>query len=110
MKQKFGQNFLIDKRIAEREVKSAGIIQDDTVLEIGPGYGILTKLLAKKAKKVIAIEIDESLFNNLRNCLPNNVKLLHGDALKIDFKTLPKFDKIVSNLPFQISSPITLFV
>ena len=107
MKQKLGQNFLIDKRIAKREVESAEITQDDTVLEIGPGHGILTKLLAKKAKKVIAIEIDESLFNNLRNCLPNNVELLHGDALKIDFKTLPKFDKIVSNLPFQISSPIT---
>ena len=107
MKQSLGQIFLIDKKVAEREINYANIIHDDVVLEIGPGQGILTKLLAEKAKKVIAIEIDESLVNNLRRSMSDNVELIHGNALKVDFETLPKFNKIVSNLPFQISSPIT---
>ena len=107
MKQKLGQNFLIDKRVAEREVEYAGIKNNDVVLEIGPGQGILTRLLAEKAKRVIAIEIDKNLIGNLRSSIPENVELIHDDALKIDFETLPKFNKIVSNLPFQISSPIT---
>jgi len=93
--------------VAEREINYANITHDDVVLEIGPGQGILTKLLTEKAKKVIAIEIDESLVNNLRRSMPDNVELIHSNALKVDFETLPKFNKIVSNLPFQISSPIT---
>lgn len=107
MKKKLGQNFLIDKNIAQKEIDYANITKDDIVLEIGPGNGILTKLLAEKAKKVIAIEIDEKLVDNLKNFIPDNVDLIHEDALKVDFGSLPKFNKIVSNLPFQISSPIT---
>lgn len=104
MATKLGQNFLIDNNVAKREVEQAGITSDDVVLEIGPGNGILTNLLAEKAKKVIAIEIDKELFNNLD--VPNNVELINADALKVDFKKL-MFNKIVSNLPFQISSPAT---
>ncbi len=107
MKQRLGQNFLIDKKVAEREVDYANITNDDIVLEIGPGHGILTKLLAEKAQKVIALEIDENLISNLRDSIPNNVELINCDAIKFDFRALPKFNKIVSNLPFQISSPIT---
>lgn len=106
-KRKTGQNFLIDRNVAEREVKYADITKDDVVLEVGPGTGILTKLLAARAKKVIAIEIDGELVDKLKQFLPDNVELIHGDALKIDFETLPRFNKIVSNLPFQISSHIT---
>lgn len=107
MKQKLGQIFLTDEKVAEREVKYANITKDDIVLEIGPGLGILTKILAEKAEKVIAIEIDEFLFNNLKQSIPKNVELIQADAVKLDFKELPRFNKIVSNLPFQISSPIT---
>lgn len=107
MKQDLGQNFLVDENVANREVEYASITQKDTVLEVGSGNGILTKLLAKKARKVIAIEIDEFLVNELKYLLPENVELIHNDALKVDFEKLPKFNKIVSNLPFQISSPIT---
>ena len=107
MKKKLGQNFLIDKNVAEKEVGYANISKDDVVLEIGPGQGILTGLLAKKAKKVIVIELDKNLFDNLKHTMPDNVELIHGDAVKINFNILPKFNKIVSNLPFQISSPIT---
>jgi len=107
MKQHIGQNFLIDRNVAKREVNYASITKDDVVLEVGPGDGILTRLLAEKAKKVIAIELDEFLVKNLKNSLPDNVELIHNDALKVDFGSIPKFNKIVSNLPFQISSPIT---
>lgn len=107
MKKKTGQNFLIDKKVAEREIEYAAINKDDVVLEVGPGNGIITTLLAEKAQKVIAIEIDAQLVSKLRELLPDNVSLIHGDALKVDFETLPKFNKIVSNLPFQISSPFT---
>ena len=107
MSQKLGQNFLIDSKTAEREIKYADITNDDIVLEIGPGKGILTKLLANSAKKVIAIEIDKNLLDRLKKSIPDNVEIIHGDCVKIDFNVLPKFDKIVSNLPFQISSPIT---
>jgi len=107
MRAKLGQNFLIDNDIAKREVNYANISNNDVVLEIGPGRGILTKLLAKKAKKVVAIEIDKTLVNDLKNLLPDNVEIINEDVIKADFYKLPKFNKIVANLPFQISSPIT---
>jgi 16S rRNA (adenine1518-N6/adenine1519-N6)-dimethyltransferase len=107
MKAKLGQNFLINKKIAEKEVEYASINMQDTVLEIGPGQGILTYFLASKAKKVIAVEIDKKLVEKLKKTLPENVELINSDILKIDLKNLPKFNKVVSNLPFQISSPFT---
>ena len=84
------------------------IDEDDIILEIGPGIGTLTIELAKKAKKVIAIEQDGNICKILTERLKNekidNVELINDDALKTDF---PKFNKIISNLPYQISSPIT---
>lgn len=102
-----GQHFLINHTIAQREVAYAQISIKDVVLEIGAGKGILTQLLAKKCKKVIAIEIDDKYVTYLRSLLPKNVEIVHADAVSIDFSLLPKFTKIVSNLPYQISSPIT---
>ncbi|MDW5562192.1 MAG: 16S rRNA (adenine(1518)-N(6)/adenine(1519)-N(6))-dimethyltransferase RsmA [Methanomassiliicoccus sp.] len=98
-----GQNFLIDERVADRQVAAAGISSDDTVLEIGPGLGVLTKRLAQRAGRVIAIEMDRKLAENLRPTLPDNVQLVVGDALEVPF---PRFDRMVSNLPYSISSPI----
>ena len=102
-----GQNFLIDKRVAEREIGLADLNSKDVVLEIGPGKGILTSILSKKAKKVIAIEIDKELYYFLQQKLPKNVILINKDVLKTNLGKLPKFNKIVSNLPFEISSPVT---
>ncbi len=107
MKTKLGQNFLIDPNTATLEVNYADIKKDDVVLEVGPGKGILTKLLAKNAEKVIAVEIDKSLVETLKDTLPSNVTLIHNDVLKLDFEKLPRFNKVVSNLPYQISSPFT---
>lgn len=98
-----GQNFLIDDRVAERQVEFAAVGRDDVVLEIGPGLGVLTNKLAERSGKVIAIEMDRKLAEYLRSTLPENVELIEGDALEIEF---PAFNKVVSNLPYSISSPI----
>ena len=104
---KLGQHFLINPNVAQREISYAQITKQDIVLEIGPGKGIITNLLAKHAQKVIAVEIDPILIAELQQNVPKNVVLINADALEIDFDTLPQFTKIVSNLPFQISSPFT---
>ncbi len=103
-----GQNYLIDKNKRDKIIEYANITNKDVVLEIGSGIGTLTIPLALKAKKVIAIEKDNAIYKILENELEKNniknVKLIKEDALNIDF---PKFNKIVSNIPYQISSPLT---
>lgn len=103
-----GQNYLIDNNKRNQIINFANLTKEDVVLEIGAGIGTLTIELAKKAKKVIAIEQDSNICEILNQRLKNekidNVELINEDALKIEF---PKFNKIVSNLPYQISSPIT---
>ena len=103
-----GQNYLIDKNKRDQIINFANINNEDIILEIGTGIGTLTLELAKKAKKVIAIEQDSKIANILSERLKkekiDNVELINDDALNVNF---PKFNKIVSNLPYQISSPIT---
>lgn len=104
----FGQNYLIDKNKRDQIIKFGNINKNDTVLEIGSGIGTLTIELAKKAKKVIAVEQDFKICDILVERLTkeeiDNVEVINADAVKVEF---PKFNKIVSNLPYQISSPIT---
>lgn len=103
-----GQNYLIDQNKRDQIINFGNITKDDVVLEIGSGIGTLTIELAKRAKEVIAIEQDSNICKILSRRLKeekiDNVELINEDALKIEF---PKFNKIVSNLPYQISSPIT---
>ena len=103
-----GQNYLIDKNKRDQIVDFGNLTGNDTVLEIGTGIGTLTLELAKRAGKVIAIEQDEKIAKILSERLENegidNVELINDDALNVDF---PHFNKIISNLPYQISSPIT---
>lgn len=103
---KWGQHLLIDESVARREIDYADLNESDVVLEIGPGKGILTRLLAERAYKVIAVEIDEKFVGYLRDTLPENVELIHADIMDIDLRNL-SFNKVVSNLPFEISSPVT---
>ena len=98
------QHFLIDERIIDRIVRYAALDDTETVLEIGAGTGNLTKSLAKHVARVIAIESDHRLVETLSDLSLSNVKVIHGDALRVEF---PKFDKVVSNLPYSISSDIT---
>lgn len=103
-----GQNYLIDKNKRDQIIKFGNVTEEDVVLEIGTGIGTLTIELAKRAKKVIAIEQDfkicEILARRLKDEKIDNVELINDDALKVDF---PPFNKVISNLPYQISSPIT---
>ena len=98
-----GQHFLLDERVAHRQVERAQIAADDVVLEIGAGLGVLTKRLLRNAAKVVAVERDRRLARAL-GALDGNLDVIVGDAVKVP---LPPFDKVVSNLPYQISSPIT---
>ena len=103
-----GQNYLIDRNKRDQIVNFGNLSKNDVVLEIGTGIGTLTIELAKRAGKVIAIEQDPNIAKILSERLKkekiDNVELINDDALNVDF---PKFNKIISNLPYQISSPIT---
>jgi 16S rRNA (adenine1518-N6/adenine1519-N6)-dimethyltransferase len=96
------QHFLVDDSILKKEVEYAGISELDTVLEIGPGPGILTEFIIPKAKKVIVIEKDLRYKEILENL---DVEVIIDDALKVDFPT--ECNKIISNLPYGISSQLT---
>ncbi|MDP2277549.1 MAG: 16S rRNA (adenine(1518)-N(6)/adenine(1519)-N(6))-dimethyltransferase RsmA [Nitrospirota bacterium] len=106
-KKYLGQNFLYDPSILRRIVQAAGISSEDTVVEIGPGHGRLTKILAEKAKKVIGIEIDTELYKKLKTELAGykNIELICGNALRYPYEGLPKF-KVVANIPYYITTPI----
>ncbi|AMQ17773.1 16S rRNA (adenine(1518)-N(6)/adenine(1519)-N(6))-dimethyltransferase RsmA [Thermococcus peptonophilus] len=100
-----GQNFLIVPDIVERNIERAEVSEKDIVLEIGPGLGVLTDPLSKRAGKVYAIEKDRRIVEILRKEYNwPNVEIIGGDALKVVW---PEFNKMVSNLPYQISSPVT---
>jgi 16S rRNA (adenine1518-N6/adenine1519-N6)-dimethyltransferase len=111
-KKYFGQNFLIENNILEDIIKGADLKKSDTVLEIGPGLGNLTKKLAKNAKEVITIEKDREFVKILENELQveniKNVEMKEGDALKLETKNLKIKNgyKLVANLPYYITSPI----
>jgi len=100
---RLGQHFLTDRSVIERIVSFAEIKREDRVLEIGPGTGILTKALAARAGSVYAVEVDPDLAAQLLGCAPN-VLVINADALTV---ILPDYNKIVSNLPYQISSKIS---
>ena len=97
------QHFLIDRRLLQGEVDLASLTRSDVVLEIGAGNGALTKLIAEKAGKVIAVEKDARLVRILEHVCPKNVQVIEGDALELKF---PNFDKVMGNLPYSISSPL----
>ncbi|MBI4308754.1 MAG: ribosomal RNA small subunit methyltransferase A [Candidatus Omnitrophica bacterium] len=103
-KKYLGQNFLIDRRIQQKIIDSCGLNADDMVIEIGPGQGIMTRLIAPRVKRVIAIEKDKDLIAPLEAEFENsNVDIVHADFLKWDFKAK---NKVVGNIPYYIATPI----
>jgi 16S rRNA (adenine1518-N6/adenine1519-N6)-dimethyltransferase len=101
------QHFMINEKIIKEIVKTAEINEKDTVLEIGAGLGFLTEELAKKAGKVIAIEIDEQfkpVLDELCRKYPN-IEVIYGNALKIE---LPEFNKLVSNIAYNLAEPLLM--
>jgi len=111
-RKRFSQNFLTDRNIAARIVNALGLKGDDAVIEIGPGLGILTDGLLESGAKVIGIEIDRDLAGGLKERFDgrNNLEIINADALKISYKELAAQRKeklkVVSNLPYNISTPI----
>lgn len=105
---RLGQHFLIDPNIVRKIVTAAGIQPDETVLEIGPGRGVLTRALCACAKRVIAIEIDPKLHAFLSEELmeSHNLDLCLGDALAYDYDSLPSGVVVVANLPYYLSTPL----
>ena len=115
-KKQFGQNFLIDSSVLEHILSFSEINKDDLIIEIGPGIGTLTEAFCERAGFVVAIEIDDKLIPILEENLfaKDNFKLIHGDALKVDYLSLleehKEFSsvKVVANLPYYITTPILM--
>lgn len=108
-KKSLGQNFLTDRNIINKIIDSFNLKPTDTVLEIGPGKGILTKEIAPRVNKLYAVEIDQRLLEILgKEITTPNFELIHEDFLKFDFGNIVKEGniKIVGNLPYHITSAI----
>lgn len=117
-----GQNFITDKNVIERIVEGAGPTEDDLVIEIGPGIGVLTAEAAQQAAKVVAIEIDSKLIPILDETLAeyDNVEVINQDILKTDLNGIideqrakGSFSgdvKIIGNLPYYITTPIIMHI
>lgn len=111
-KKRLGQHFLVDEMVARRIVRASALTEQDTVVEIGPGKGVLTFLMAELAHRVVAIELDGELVGLLRERAVQhaNVTVIHDDVLRYDFLVLAGEDgsrlKVVANLPYNISTPV----
>lgn len=107
LKKHLGQVFLKDQKVIDRIISACQLTKSDSVLEIGPGQGALTHKLGKAAKEVIAIETDKRFVDSFtENALPDNIKIIHADFLKIDLNEFPRGLIAVGNLPYYIASPI----
>ncbi|MDR0799934.1 MAG: 16S rRNA (adenine(1518)-N(6)/adenine(1519)-N(6))-dimethyltransferase RsmA [Endomicrobium sp.] len=108
MRQKYGQNFLIDNNIANNIIKAANLEKHDEVLEIGSGRGILTKIIQPQVKNLVAVETDEMLSQQLNHYFSfhdaKNIKIINMDFLKYD---IPNTElKVISNLPYNVGTTI----
>lgn len=119
LKKSLGQNFLIDPNILNKIVSAAHLDDTKGALEIGPGIGALTQQLAKVAKRVVAVEIDQRLLPLLEETLAGypHAAVVHGDVLKLDLKQLfeERFQdvdrvSVVANLPYYITTPIIMML
>jgi len=110
-----GQNFLTDKNIIDKIIDATEITEEDLVIEIGPGIGVLTSEAAQLAKKVAAVEIDRNLIPILQETLAeyNNVEIINQDVLKTDLNGIIREagcrkTRIIGNLPYYITTPIIM--
>lgn len=115
-----GQNFLTDKNIIDRIIEGSGITEEDLVIEIGPGIGVITYEAAQVARKVIAVEIDKNLIPILKETLAGqeNISVINSDILKTDVNEIIEEEcrrdpeikgvKIIGNLPYYITTPIIM--
>ena len=114
---RFGQNFLIDETVLEKIIAASDIAEDELVIEIGAGLGVLTARIAEKSGHTAAIEIDRRLVEVLRDIFSGdaNPEIVEGDALKIDFDAFAaergfSHYKIIANLPYYITTPVIMHI
>ena len=116
-RKRFGQNFLTDPHVLDKIIDAAGVSKEDFVLEIGPGLGTMTRVLAECAGRVLAVEIDYDLVDILeREIVPlyDNLEIIEGDILKQDVRAIAdeynngRPIKVVANLPYYITTPIIM--
>jgi 16S rRNA (adenine1518-N6/adenine1519-N6)-dimethyltransferase len=110
-KKELGQHFLADENILGVIGRLAELAEEDVVLEVGPGLGVLTRYLAERVAQVHAVELDRALEPGLRQALAglDNVELHFGDALVFDLASLaPPPTKLVANLPYNIATPLVV--
>ncbi len=113
-----GQNFLTQRWVCENIVSESHITENDCVLEVGPGIGPLTSVLAENAKKVVAVEIDRALLPVLSETLTeyDNIKIINSDIMKCNLKALVEEEfggekpKVCANLPYYITTPILSYL
>ena len=117
-RKEFGQNFLINRIIPENIADNAAYTEEALILEIGPGIGCLTKELAERYKRVVAVEIDKGLIPVLEKTLADydNVTVINGDIMKTDLKALvDEYSEgmpvaVCANLPYYITTPILMYL
>jgi 16S rRNA (adenine1518-N6/adenine1519-N6)-dimethyltransferase len=106
-KKRLGQNFLVDRRAIDRIVNACEFLQDEVVLEIGPGQGALTRVFLPCVKGIVAVEADRVLAERLRTEFEGQALTVHhDDILKIDLSKIPGPLKVIGNIPYNISTPI----
>ncbi|MFC1788234.1 ribosomal RNA small subunit methyltransferase A, partial [Patescibacteria group bacterium] len=107
-KKSYGQNWLIDQSVVEKIIAAAGIKKGETVLEIGPGTGVLTEALVKAGANVVAVEADKSLIKPLQEKFGDKIKLIHGNILHNS--TTPPLHHLkyhlIANIPYNITSEV----
>ncbi|MDB5178677.1 MAG: ksgA [Patescibacteria group bacterium] len=101
-----GQHFLVDKPSLEAIMDAAAVTRDDTVLEVGPGLGVMTRPLTHQAGHVVAVETDHILAGLLRRDAPDNLTVVEQDILTYDFSQLPPRYKAIANIPYYLTSKI----
>ena len=112
-RKKWGQNFLVDRNLLEKIVRTIDPKKSDSILEIGPGEGALTELIFPKVKEMVAIEIDPMLIEHLKNRESlKGLNIVHGDVLLQDIENLPvkNLVRVIGNIPYNITSPIIFWL
>ena len=112
-RKKWGQNFLADRNLLEKIVRTIDPKKSDSILEIGPGEGALTELIFPKVKEMVAIEIDPMLIEHLKNRESlKGLNIVHGDVLLQDIENLPvkNLVRVIGNITYNITSPIIFWL
>ena len=112
-RKKWGQNFLVDRNLLEKIVRTIDPKKSDSILEIGPGEGALTELIYPIVKEMVAIEIDPMLIEHLKNRESlKGLNIVHGDVLFQDIENLPvkNLVRVIGNIPYNITSPIIFWL